>query len=161
MGKTYDRFPSAEDTPPQTLRKYSRQVSWLSGRCVPPVFPGNCPVTACWWIALRLQLRGQPRIRSIAPLTGFPFILTPDSVSGTVVLPIYLRRGVVCQPLKHKIWCFSITQNTISMLFKHLGCEFGFSEFSAQFLRGLHHVQQCQTRLFPGTSLQAAIGIDP
>ncbi len=74
-------LPSAEDTPPQTLRKIPRQVSWLSGTA--RVFhtltrmyeiPG---LTICQpsrmlniqWLrmafARRLQLRGQPRLHAV------------------------------------------------------------------------------------------------
>jgi len=47
------------------------QVSWLAGQHLRPAFPPKLPAVARFWTQIRrLQLRGQPRIR-----TGFPLRL--------------------------------------------------------------------------------------
>src|SRR6185369_3197871 len=60
--------PLASRTPRQATDDDARQVSWLAGSALSPVFPGKNP-SDIWVKALRRQLRGQPWSKSHVPYT--------------------------------------------------------------------------------------------
>jgi hypothetical protein len=82
------RFGYHQDTPPNVLACDHdwRQVSWLAGRRPSP--PSQTRMSSGYWRkARRLQLRGQPRNRTLfkeLALTAFPF----DPRRGTVTITL-------------------------------------------------------------------------
>jgi len=103
------KVPDHQDTPLGRMGNDDWQVSWLAGRHLRPVFPGN-PSDVYWTEALRSQLRGQPRFWSQSGiLTVFPFHpwgLTPSGTSTlyTDRLPGWLLSTLDLRSALIRLW---------------------------------------------------------